>query len=215
MESSSHRKANSNSVQSAASDSRERIHPEWLINLPNYITFALLALLYQPPGAAWWVALAVFIAAGLSDVVDGFIARKYGAVSDLGKLLDPLVDKLMVLSALVMLVARDNFSDGHEWVPASLVILILGRELWVTGLRGLAASQGLVIAADSIGKLKSGLQIFAVGFLLPPIVQIPLIGVTVSSRLVGLNLLLLSAFVGWWGAYHYTRRVLGAREGPR
>ncbi len=196
------------------------VNNQFVKNLPNHITLLRLALvpvfvllLYQDSRTAHWVAFAVFVVAAITDYVDGYLARKFGAVSDLGRLLDPLVDKVLILSALVMLVGRRDLIDGSAWVPAWLVIVILGRELWVTGLRGLAASQGVILAAGRSGKVKSGLQMIAVSFLLAGTTRIPLFGLSLSARFIGLNLLMLSAIVGVWGAYTYTVAVLGEKRG--
>jgi CDP-diacylglycerol--glycerol-3-phosphate 3-phosphatidyltransferase len=200
-----------------------------LKRLPNDITFVRLALvpvfvilLYQDSVVARWLAFAVFVFAAVTDYVDGYLARRFGAVSDLGKLLDPLVDKVLILAALVMLLARRDFgeagftvSDGSPWVPAWLVIVILGRELWVTGLRGMAAAQGVIVAAGRSGKVKSGLQMVAVSFLLAGQVRFSVFELSISARFIGLNLLMLSALVGVWGAYQYTVTVLGEKKSQR
>ena len=188
-------------------------------NLPNRITFMRLALvpvfvflLYQESPALQWVAFAVFLVAAITDYVDGYLARRFGAVSNLGKLLDPLVDKVLILSALVMLLTRRDSIDGSAWIPAWLVIVILGRELWVTGLRGIAATQGVIVSAGRSGKVKSGLQMVAVGFLLTGSLRFSVFGMSISARFIGLNLLMLSALVGVWGAYVYTVLVLGEKR---
>jgi len=134
-----------------------------LFNLANRITFSrilaipvIIALLYFPGRATSLGAMLVFIAASLTDLVDGLVARRHGLVSNFGKFLDPLADKLLICSVLVMLVRW-----GDAGVPAWVAILIISRELMVTGLRAMAADQGLVIAADKFGKLKTVLQIVA------------------------------------------------------
>jgi CDP-diacylglycerol--glycerol-3-phosphate 3-phosphatidyltransferase len=119
-------------------------------------------------GAGWWVAGAVFDAAFLTDALDGHIARKYGMITDLGKFLDPLADKLLVTSALFALVARGA-------VGAFAAILIVSRELMVTGIRLLAAKDGVVIAASGLGKTKTTLQTAAILFLLFQDFRVPLL----------------------------------------
>ena len=110
-----------------------------------------MVLMYLSAGTAglyMWLALAVFIIASLTDYVDGQIARKYNQVSDFGKFLDPLADKLLVIAAMVMFC---------EWglIPAWALMIVLTREFAVTGLRRVAVGKGVVIAAGKSGKLKT------------------------------------------------------------
>ena len=106
----------------------------------------------------------------LSDYYDGYLARKHGIVTTLGKFLDPLADKLLVVSVLIMLVAMPCVSSGdvpcEPRVPAWLVVLIVGRELAVTGLRSIASSEGIMLGAEELGKYKTIFQIFALTGLL-------------------------------------------------
>ncbi|MEJ5330254.1 MAG: CDP-diacylglycerol--glycerol-3-phosphate 3-phosphatidyltransferase [Desulfobaccales bacterium] len=131
-------------------------------NLPNLLTAGrivaipvLMGLLCFPGPVASLVAAVVFVAAGATDFLDGFLARRHRAVSPLGKFLDPLADKLLITAALIMLIPLRD-------VPAWMVVVIVGRELAVTGLRAVAASEGLILAADRWGKLKTFLQMAAV-----------------------------------------------------
>lgn len=126
------------------------------MNLPNKLTLlrvalipVFLALFYWSalPFHALW-ALAVFIAASLTDMLDGRIARKYNLITDFGKFMDPLADKLLVVSAILCLMDR-------RYVPALVVIVIVAREFMVTSLRLVAAPKGVVIAADRWGKYKT------------------------------------------------------------
>lgn len=105
-------------------------------------------------GYFYWSA-AVFAAASLSDALDGYIARRYNMISNFGKIMDPLADKLLVTAALVCLVELGE-------IPAWMVIVILAREFAVTALRTVAASEGVVIAAAKSGKLKTVLQMAAI-----------------------------------------------------
>ncbi|MFW5487566.1 MAG: CDP-diacylglycerol--glycerol-3-phosphate 3-phosphatidyltransferase [Desulfovibrio sp.] len=144
-----------------------------MFNLANKLTLLriiavpiLVLLLYFPGVLTSWGALLVFAAAALTDLFDGMVARRQKLVTNIGKFLDPLADKLLICSVLIMLV-------NNGWAPAWVVILIMGRELAVTGMRAVAADQGIVIAADKFGKLKTVLQIFA---LCPLILHYPVFG---------------------------------------
>jgi nicotinamide-nucleotide amidase len=137
-----------------------------LVNLPNALTLSrlaaipvLMALLLAPFPGHDQVAAAMFIAFSLTDTLDGQIARRRGTVSDLGKFLDPLADKLFVLSVLIVLV-----QEGL--VAAWVVVIIFSRELIITILRSVAAAQGRVIAAAPLGKTKTVMQMSAVTLLI-------------------------------------------------
>ena len=112
---------------------------------------AFMALMYLSGGQSnlWmWISLAVFIIASLTDYVDGYIARKYNQVSDFGKFLDPLADKLLTIAAMVMFCEWGSF-------PAWALMIVLTREFAVTGLRLVAVGKGTVIAAGWSGKVKT------------------------------------------------------------
>ena len=137
-----------------------------MLTLPDKLTLlrillipVIIVLLHFPSQAMCLAALACFIVASITDFLDGFIARRYNLVSNFGKFLDPLADKLLVVSVLVMFVHL-------SWVQGWIVIVIIGREILVTGLRSLALEAGLVLAADRYGKIKTVLQILAVCLLM-------------------------------------------------
>ena len=111
------------------------------------------------PGWSKWVALGIFIAASLTDMLDGKIARKYNLVTNFGKFMDPLADKLLVCSALIAL------SDLNR-IPAWIVIVIIARDFIISGFRLIAAEKGIVIAAGWWGKIKTTVQMMMVGFLI-------------------------------------------------
>ena len=112
------------------------------------VFMALMYLSGGQPGLYMWISLAVFIVASLTDYVDGHIARKYGQVSDFGKFLDPLADKLLVIAAMTMFCQWNLF-------PAWALMIVLTREFAVTGLRLIAVGKGKVIAAGWSGKVKT------------------------------------------------------------
>ena len=122
-----------------------------IIAIPVFIVVLLLGYRYT--------ATIIFIAAALTDMLAGHIARKYNLVTNFGKLMDPLADKLLVMAALVCLV---ELGDVAGW----MVIVILAREFAVTGLRQVAASEGIVIAAGTTGKIKTITQMIAIPLLL-------------------------------------------------
>lgn len=137
-----------------------------LLNLPNLLTLARVAavpliviiMLSDSREAGFWAA-ALFGVAAVTDFVDGWLARKWGVVTVLGKFLDPLADKLIVLAALIMLIPFGR-------VPAWAVFALLAREIVVTGLRSIASSEGIVIAASDLGKIKTIYQMVAIPGLL-------------------------------------------------
>ena len=133
------------------------------MNLPNKLTmgriFAIPVFIVVFLMGYRYVATVIFILAAITDMLDGKIARKYNLVTNFGKLMDPLADKLLVTSALVCMVQTGV-------VPGWMVIVILAREFAITGLRSVAASEGVVIAAAWSGKIKTVTQMIAIIFLL-------------------------------------------------
>jgi CDP-diacylglycerol--glycerol-3-phosphate 3-phosphatidyltransferase len=145
------------------------IHREHFWNAPNTITVlragVVPVLLFAPlfPGEAGSAVIAwIFIVAAVSDLVDGWLARRGQMVTHIGKLLDPLADKLLVSTALIVLLAMGRIPLWALW----MVVVIVGRELAVTGLRGIASAGGRVLEAAGIGKLKTLTQNIAIGSLL-------------------------------------------------
>ena len=106
-----------------------------------------------------WLALAIFLIAAATDLLDGYLARRWGQVTTIGTLLDPIADKLLISAALISLV------QVHA-VPAWMVILIVGREFAISGLRSIAAAEGYTIRASDLGKTKMVAQVTAISFLL-------------------------------------------------
>lgn len=120
--------------------------------IPIFIAFFYINIKYQ-----YHYATLVFIIAAITDYVDGYLARKHNMVTNFGKLIDPIADKLLVCSALVMLLSREQFG-----ISAIVVIILIGREFIISGLRLLAASEGRVLAASQLGKIKMVVQIVAI-----------------------------------------------------
>ncbi len=138
------------------------------MNLPNKLTLIRVLLipifvivLLVPFGISWqnWLALAIFIMASLTDFADGYLARKYQLVTNFGKFMDPLADKLLVCSALICLTSLGR-------IAAWMVIVIVAREFIISGLRLVAVDQGVVIAASYWGKFKTVVQMAMIMLLL-------------------------------------------------
>lgn len=137
-----------------------------IFNLPNLLTMGRVAVIpvfilltyYGDPVSSYWSAF-IYAGAAVTDVIDGWLARRWNLVTVLGKFLDPLADKLIVMAALVMLVRLGRVASG-------LVIVLLAREFVITGLRSVAAAEGMVIAAGQGGKWKTALQLTGITALL-------------------------------------------------
>jgi CDP-diacylglycerol--glycerol-3-phosphate 3-phosphatidyltransferase len=171
-------------------------------NHPNGLTLIriaiipLIIILFSFPTSPFMTLLAavVFSIAAFTDYLDGFLARRQGKVTFMGKAMDPVADKLLTSSAFIMLAA-------HGWVPAWIVCVIVGRELAVTGLRSVIASKGMDISASRLGKLKTGLQIAAI---IPLIIHYPLLGLDAQG--IGQILLWLAlGFTVWSGADYFAK----------
>jgi CDP-diacylglycerol---glycerol-3-phosphate 3-phosphatidyltransferase len=188
-----------------------------LLNAPNAITAVriamiplILAFTYYEGRVNSFVAGGLFALTGATDFLDGWLARRTGKVTVVGKFLDPLADKLIVMSVLIMLVHLGR-------VPAWIVILILAREFTVTGLRTMAMSEGIVIAAGQEGKYKTILQLAAISFLLIHYkyrVDFIAFEVDVDANIVGTWLLYLSVAFSLWSAWVYIRDFFRAVYAP-
>jgi CDP-diacylglycerol--glycerol-3-phosphate 3-phosphatidyltransferase len=167
-------------------------------NLPNRLTLSrivivpvIVVLLMLPGRWTCLIAALFFIMAGLTDLMDGRLARMNNQITNLGKFLDPLADKILVSSVLIMLV-------NNGWVPGWMAIIIICRDILVMGLRAIAADEGIVMAADKYGKLKTVLQIIA---LVPLVVHYELLGVPVHD--LGMIVLYISLVLTVFSGYNY------------
>lgn len=174
-------------------------------NLPNLLTFGriavvviIVAVLRDDGPAAGALAAAFFFFACLTDYWDGRLARKYSLTTTLGKFLDPLADKLLVAAILIMLAGMDR----EPRLPAWLVVIVVGRELAVTGLRAIASGEGVVVSAEELGKYKMIFQMFALHGLL-----IHYTYLTIDFHLAGMYFLWISTVVSLWSGSVYTARV--------
>jgi CDP-diacylglycerol--glycerol-3-phosphate 3-phosphatidyltransferase len=141
---------------------RRRSLKEDALNVPNLLTFARIAIIplvlwligRGSPRDCLWAAI-VYSLAALTDLIDGWLARRMNIVSILGKFLDPLADKLLVMATLIWLVPMGR-------IPGWAVVLLLAREISITGLRSIASSEGVIIAAGEGGKSKTALQMVGI-----------------------------------------------------
>lgn len=171
-----------------------------LMTVPNILTgfrFALVPVLIvlfsiEQTVTVELVSCAVFSVACATDFVDGWVARRYKIETVLGKLMDPLADKALVTTALVMLIPLDKIA---AWV----CLIIICREIIVTGFRGLAASTGKVVAAGKLGKYKSTFQYIGLGFLIFPLGVWPV----PYQYEIGRGLIYISLFLALWSAVVY------------
>ncbi|MHB8058209.1 MAG: CDP-diacylglycerol--glycerol-3-phosphate 3-phosphatidyltransferase [Desulfuromonadaceae bacterium] len=184
-----------------------------IMNLPNILTMTriatipLLAILLMSPSrsAGFWAAV-LFAIASVTDWLDGYLARRMGIVTVFGKFLDPIADKLIVMAVLIMILPFDR-------VPAWMVLVILGREIIITGLRGIASTEGIVIQASDLGKFKTIFQLVAIiGLTLHYNyswffgIQHPLL--TVDMHNVGMFFLWIATILTIWSGVDYLIRFV-------
>ncbi len=177
-----------------------------MLTLPNLLSLLRIALIpflvyfltdTGPLSSA--LAALTFFVASLTDFFDGYLARLHGHTTTLGKFLDPLADKLIVAAALIMLTAIDR----SPRVPAWMVVIIVGRELAVTGLRGIASGEGVILPAEELGKYKMIFQMFALHGLL-----IHYSYAFVDFHLAGMYFLWVSLVLGVWSGIDYHLKVI-------
>jgi len=183
-----------------------------LTNLPNLVTMSRVVMIpfilifidnFNPFRS--FIASMLYLVAAAGDFVDGYLARSRGQVSTLGKFLDPLADKLLVTAVLVFMVALQR-------VPAWIVVVLIGRDLAISGLRSIAAAQGLVIAASDGGKIKTALQLVAITSLLIYF-RYPVLGLNIAPidyLYVGTWILYISMAVSLFSGVQYLRHFLSA-----
>ena len=181
-----------------------------IFTLPNLLTLFrifvtplfFILFFYFPTKVFSLLASLLFALASLTDFLDGYIARRWNLETSLGKFLDPLADKLLVAVALIMLIPLDR-------VPSWMVAVIIGREILVTGLRVVAVTEGMVIAASRLGKYKTVLQILSVICLLIHYeyqLNIQSSYFLINFHEMGLGLLWIAMFVTVWSGIDYFRK---------
>ena len=181
--------------------------------LPNLLTYARIAAVPVVVGCMYWsnilhgghwlrwTALAVFIAAGVTDILDGYFARAWGQQSALGRMLDPIADKLLVASCLLMLAAEETI---RGWSLLAAVV-ILCREILVSGLREFLAELRVSIPVTRLAKWKTTGQLVAIGFLIAGEAGDAILPITLE---IGLTLLWLSAIITLYTGWDYLRAGL-------
>ena len=181
----------------------EKLSRQQILNLPNGLTIIrvlaipnILLLLFYPGKTYQWVTAIFFLLVAVTDTIDGYLARRCGMVTTLGKFLDPLADKLLIVTALIALIPTRG-------IPFWMVIVIVGREIAVTGLRGIAVSQGLVIAASVSGKYKTFFEAASIFFLI-------LNGeyFSIHFHFVGIVLLWIALLLAVYSGFDYFKKFL-------
>lgn len=174
---------------------------------PNHLTLlrvaatpGIVVLLLFPNRVCTFLAAIIFSAAAITDYVDGYWARRKGMVSNFGKMMDPLADKLLVSSSFIMLTSLG-------WIPAWVVCVIIGRELAITGLRNILVEKGKDISASNLGKYKTGFQIAAI---IPLIFHYPYFGINLHA--IGYVFLWGALVVTIWSGLDYFIRFRSLLE---
>jgi len=177
-----------------------------VLTSPNLLSLLRIALVpflvyFLTDTGPFFSALAAltFFIASLTDYFDGYLARRHGHTTTLGKFLDPLADKLVVVAALIMLTSINRFPRAPAW----MVVVIVGRELAVTGLRAIASSEGVILPAEELGKYKMIFQMFALHGLLLHYSYFYL-----DFHLAGMYFLWLSLALGVWSGIDYHVKVI-------
>ncbi len=169
-----------------------------ILGHPNSLTLfrvaavpVIVILLLFPNKPSTFVAALFFSVAAITDFLDGFLARQKGLISNFGKVMDPIADKLLVSSAFIMLASQ-------QWIPAWIVCVIIGREIAVTGLRNIAAQKGKDVSASSLGKYKTGFQIAAI---IPLIIHFSYF--TIDFHAIGIIFLWVALILSVWSGADY------------
>lgn len=181
--------------------------PPWKKKLPMALTWArmvvcplFIPLIAKESTTLNWIAALLFIAASVTDWADGHFARKYGAISNMGKFMDPIADKILVATVLIMLIPTGK-------VGPVLVLLLLCRDILIGGIRSVAAADRVIIDAKAAGKWKTGMQMVAIPALL---VGNPLFGIPLYE--LGAVLLWVSVILSIFSGYQYVSLYMENRK---
>jgi len=182
---------------------KSELHNAHMKSIPNMLSMCrvfvipvLVILLLFPGELVRAIAAILFVLASITDYLDGYLARRYNVVSSIGKFLDPMADKVLVMAMLIMLIPLREGS-----VPAWMVVVILGRELIINSLRGVASTKGVVIEARELGKFKTILQIFALTGLILHYQYF-----SIDFHLGGMYFLWAAMILGIWSGVDYFLR---------
>ncbi|WP_069997719.1 CDP-diacylglycerol--glycerol-3-phosphate 3-phosphatidyltransferase [Cellulosilyticum sp. I15G10I2] len=181
------------------------------MNIANKLTLLRVILVFVFMGVIWmpmvsfetslWLALCIFIVASLTDFLDGYLARKLNLVTNLGKFMDPLADKMLVTAAMIAIVDKGYLLPAGI-LPAWIVVFILLREFIVSGIRLVAAAENKIIAANYLGKVKTVIQMLMIIIYLIPI-EFPFIkGLAITLAYLALLLTLISGLEYMWQNKH-------------
>ncbi|MEJ2657762.1 MAG: CDP-diacylglycerol--glycerol-3-phosphate 3-phosphatidyltransferase [Desulfobacterales bacterium] len=176
----------------------EQIKNIKILSHPNGLTLFRIAaspiiviLLLHPNKITTFIAALFFTAAAITDFLDGFFARQKGLVSNFGKVMDPIADKVLVSTSFIMLTSLD-------WIPAWMVCVIIGREIAVTGLRNIIAQRNKDLSASTLGKYKTGFQIAAI---IPLMIPFPYL--TIDFHAIGIIFLWIALTLTVWSGLDY------------
>lgn len=179
----------------------------WKKKLPMALTISRMALspvfvgLLLLKNPVWgWVSALLFIIASVTDYFDGYYARKYSAITNMGKFMDPIADKILVASVLIMLLPSQR-------IDPILVLLLLGRDILIGGVRAVAAADQVVIDAKAAGKWKTGLQMISIPMIL---IFDDLFGIPLYQ--IGYTILWISVVLSLLSGYQYIRLYLESRK---
>jgi len=169
-------------------------HPNALTLYRIAATPAIVVLLMFPNRLCTFIAALVFSAASITDFLDGYYARRWGLISNFGKIMDPVADKLLVSSAFIMLCS-------YGWIPAWMVCIIIGREIAITGLRNFIAESKQDLSASALGKYKTGFQIAAI---IPLLIHFQYL--TIDFHSIGMVFLWVALILTVWSGVDYIIR---------
>jgi CDP-diacylglycerol--glycerol-3-phosphate 3-phosphatidyltransferase len=177
------------------------------VNLPNVLTLArillipvFVILLSTPTPNRSLAAALVFVIAAVTDLLDGYLARRRAQVTKLGRLLDPIADKLLIVSGMILLVQSQR-------VGAVIAILMIAREIAVTGIRGIAASEGIVLSAETTGKYKMTAQVVALVMLILEDSSLVPWNLHLPGTMLLYAALVLGLISGWQYLVQFSRQI--------